>query len=185
MTVILASQSPRRKELLAKIIEEFQAIPADIDESVVGELTPLDYVLEMAQKKAQFICKQNPHNLVIGSDTIVVVDDEILGKPKDDQDAFEMLRKLSGRKHQVHTSVYMMNPKRIEQQIVSAEVTFFELTDEEIHEYIATGEHLDKAGAYGIQGQGSLLVEAIKGDYYAIVGFPVAQVKRMLAKFQD
>lgn len=183
MSVILASQSPRRKELLAKIISEFQTMPADIDESVVGELTPLDYVLEMAQKKAQLICKQNPHNLVIGSDTIVVVNDEILGKPRNDQEAFEMLRKLSGKKHLVHTSVYMMNPHQIEQKIVSAEVTFFDLSDADIYEYLATGEHQDKAGAYGIQGQGSLLVESIKGDYYAIVGFPVAQVKRMLAKF--
>ncbi|MBE9388284.1 Maf family protein [Vagococcus salmoninarum] len=184
MAIILASQSPRRKELLGKIVKKFQTMPAEIDESVVGEVSPEEYVLDMAQKKAQLICKRNPDNLVIGSDTIVAVGNEILGKPANDAEAFAMLRKLSGSSHLVHTSVYMMNPNQIEQQVVSAEVTFFDLTDEEINEYLATGEHLDKAGAYGIQGQGSLLVEKITGDYFAIVGFPVAQVKRMLAKFK-
>lgn len=183
MTVILASQSPRRKELLEKIISDFKTMPADIDESVIGELTPEDYVMDMAQKKAQLICKQNPHNLVIGSDTIVAIAGEVFGKPKNDQEAFEMLRKLSGNKHLVLTSVYMMNAEQIEQTIVSAEVEFFDLSDAEIHEYLETGEHRDKAGSYGIQGQGSLLVKKINGDYFAIVGFPVAHVKRMLAKF--
>ena len=183
MSIILASQSPRRQELLGKIVSEFRALPAAIDESIKGELTAEDYVLEMAQKKAQFIFKQNPESLVIGSDTIVTIDGKILGKPLDDEDAFNMLAKLSGRKHLVHTSLYMMNASQIEQKIVSAEVSFFHLTDEEIHTYLATGDHRDKAGSYGIQGEAALFVEKISGDYYAIVGFPIAHVKRMLAKF--
>lgn len=184
MTIILASQSPRRQELLARITPDFQAIPADIDESVAAGLTPEEYVLEMAQKKAQLIYKQNSDRLVIGSDTIVAVDGEVLGKPRDDADAFRMLRQLSGRKHLVLTSLYMMTKDQIEQTIVAAEVTFFDLSDEEINAYIASGEPQDKAGSYGIQGEAAFFVESIQGDYYAIVGFPIAHVKRMLAKFK-
>lgn len=184
MSIILASQSPRRKELLARITPDFQAIPADIDERVDPQLTPKEYVLAMARKKAELIYQQNRESLVIGSDTIVVLNNEILGKPQDESAAFKMLSALSGSTHVVYTSLCLISHDRIEEKIVAAEVTFFELTEAEIKAYIASGDPFDKAGAYGIQGQAAFFVESIKGDYYAIVGFPIAQVKRMLAKFK-
>lgn len=184
MKLILASQSPRRKELLARITSDFMTLPADIDETVNGDLSPEEYVLEMAQRKAQHIFKQNSDSLVIGSDTIVAINGEVLGKPTDEADAIRMLRQLSGTTHQVYTSLYMMAAGQIEQKIVAADVTFFALTDAEIASYVASGDPLDKAGSYGIQGEAAFFVERIEGDYYAIVGFPIAHVKRMLATFK-
>lgn len=183
MKLILASQSPRRKELLARITSDFVALPADIDETVDLALTPQEYVLEMAQRKAQHIFKQNSESLVIGSDTIVAINGEVLGKPRDELDALRMLRQLSATTHHVYTGVYIMSKEQIEQQVVAAEVTFFELTETEIASYVATGDPLDKAGSYGIQGEAAFFVEQIKGDYHAIIGFPIAHVKRMLAAF--
>lgn len=183
MAIILASSSPRRKELLAKITKEFTIVPADIDETISERLTPEEYVLSMAQQKAQVVYKNHSSDVVIGCDTIVVCDGEIMGKPKDLADARRMLERLSGKTHLVYTSIQIIGQGKIAQGTIPAEVAFFELTDEDIDKYLATGEQADKAGAYGIQGQGALLVKFIKGDYYSIVGFPVAHIAKMLENF--
>ena len=183
MALILASSSPRRQELLAKITTDFKVVPADIDETVSGKLSPEEYVLSMAQQKAQVVYKEFPADVVIGCDTIVACEGRILGKPRDRDDAREMLTFLSGKTHLVYTSVQIIGQGKIVQGTFPAEVAFFDLSVAEIDAYLATGEHSDKAGSYGIQGQGALLVKFIKGDYYSIVGFPVAHIAKMLANF--
>lgn len=180
MTLILASSSPRRQELLTKITTDFSIYPADIDESVAGNITPLDYVETMARQKAAVVFEKHPLATVIGCDTTVVFNGEIMGKPQDRTNAKEMLSRLSGQTHIVYTSVCILKGEQCIQETISAEVTFFELSETDINDYLLTDEYADKAGAYGIQGQGALLVKSIKGDYYAIVGFPVAHVSRML-----
>lgn len=185
MAIILASQSPRRRELLRRIISDFDVVPADINEEVRGYFTPLDYVLTMAAQKAAHIAKQYPNDLVIGSDTIVTIDNEILGKPTSREDAFRMLRQLSGRTHKVYTSVVLMKDDQESSATVPATVEFYDLTDEEINRYLDTKEYTDKAGAYGIQEQGALLVKSIQGDYYSIMGLPIATLYRMLPSFDE
>lgn len=184
MAVILASQSPRRKELLQRIVSDFEVVPADINEEVRGFITPMDYVLTMATKKAKYIAAKYPNDLVIGCDTIVAIGKEILGKPASRNEAFQMLKKLSGKQHSVYTSVVLIKEDQESSATVPATVTFYELTDQEINEYLDTKEYTDKAGAYGIQGQGALLVKEIHGDYYAIMGLPIATLNRMLAIFK-
>lgn len=185
MAVILASQSPRRHELLSRIISDFEVVPADIDEDVKSYFTPMDYVLTMAAQKAAHIAKQYPNDLVIGSDTIVTIDNEILGKPTSREDGFRMLRQLSGRTHKVYTSVVLMKDDQESSVTVPATVEFYDLTDEEINRYLDTKEYEDKAGAYGIQEQGALLVKSIQGDYYSIMGLPIATLYRMLPSFDQ
>ncbi|MTD41903.1 septum formation protein Maf [Erwinia sp. CPCC 100877] len=184
MAVILASQSPRRQELLGRIISNFEIVPADIDEQVKEKIAPEAYVQAMALEKATYVAEQYPEDLVIGCDTIVTIDEEILGKPASREAAFRMLRQLSGRTHKVYTSVVMKKGTQQSSVTVPAEVVFYELSDEEIERYLDTSEFKDKAGAYGIQGQGALLIKEIQGDYYAIMGLPVATVYRMLADFK-
>ena len=182
MTVILASSSPRRKELLQKSVTDFLIKPADIDETVnFGEI-PLDYVERMAKGKAAVIVADYPNDVVIGCDTTVVLGDLIMGKPATDDDARNMLHQLSGTCHQVLTSVYIATPKEIFQKTERVDVYFYDLESEDIENYLATGEHRDKAGSYGIQGQGALFVKEIKGDYYSIVGFPIGYVHQVLKK---
>jgi septum formation protein len=183
MTVILASQSPRRRELLGRIISDFEIVPADIDEEIESYFTAMDYVLEMATQKAKHVATKYPNDLVIGCDTIVAIDNEILGKPKSREDGFRMLKQLSGRTHKVYTSVVMMKDDQESSATVPATVEFFDLTDEEINHYLDSDEYKDKAGAYGIQEQGALLVKSIQGDYYSIMGLPIATVYRMLPAF--
>lgn len=183
MALILASSSPRRRELLNKITTDFIVQSAEIDETIPVNMSPTDYVSLMAREKAKAIYLKNPNDLIIGSDTIVVCENKILGKPKNSQEAKETLQMLSGQTHLVYTSVCVMAAEKTEQELVVAEVDFFDLNEMEIDKYLATGEHADKAGSYGIQGQGALFVKSIKGDYYAIVGFPVAYVSRLLEKF--
>ncbi len=182
MSVILASSSPRRKELLSKAVSEFNVIPADIDETVTMGESPLAYVERMAKEKAMCLVKEYQEAIVIGCDTTVVLGDEIMGKPKDDKDAYRMLQKLSGTTHQVLTSVYIQTPKDVFQKTETVDVVFYPLDDLDIRHYIATTEHKDKAGAYGIQGQGALFVKEISGDYYSIVGFPIGYVNQVLKK---
>lgn len=157
-------------------------MPADIDETV-HEQMPQDYVMKMAEDKAAVIAKDHPGDIVIASDTIVALENQILGKPKDRAEAFEVLRNLSGRSHMVYTSVVIRRSEQIEKALTEAKVSFFDLTDEEINDYLDTGEYADKAGSYGIQGAASLFVKEISGDYYAIVGFPVGVVHQMLKNF--
>lgn len=183
MEIILASQSPRRKELLARLVPQFAILPADIDETISATDEPQEYVTRMAQEKAAVIAQQHPEALVIACDTIVVSCGKILGKPVDDADAFAMLKGMSGSTHMVYTAVLLQKGSQTEAALVPAEVTFFPLTDEEIHAYLITGEHRDKAGAYGIQGGAGVFVKRIVGDYYSIVGFPIGVVHQLLKRF--
>ncbi|MFS7390949.1 nucleoside triphosphate pyrophosphatase [Carnobacterium maltaromaticum] len=183
MKVILASGSPRRKELLSKIISNFEVVVSDVDETIDESLPGNVIVSELAKRKALVVAENFPTDLVIGSDTIVYLDGQVLGKPTNEQEAAQMLGKLSGTKHHVYTAVYMINGSLEVTEVVDTVVTLYSLTEKEITNYIASGEPMDKAGAYGIQGLGALLVSEIQGDFYAVAGFPVAVVYRMLAKF--
>ena len=185
MAIILASQSPRRKELLRYLVTDFLIEPADVDETIQPSDEPEDYVMRMAQSKAAKIAAHHPADIVIACDTIVVNQGEILGKPVDRKDGYRMLRALSGGVHQVFTALVIRQGGQITTALVPAEVTFFELTDEEIQNYLESGEYADKAGAYGIQGGASLFVKQIVGDYYSIVGFPVGVVNQLLKKFKS
>lgn len=183
MQVILASQSPRRQELLKRLLSTFDIMPADIDESVQPHHTPETYVTEMAAAKAQAIADLHPDALVIACDTIVVHGSQIMGKPASEAAAFDLLRALSGTTHMVYTAIVLQKDSQLEQALIPAEVEFFDLTDDEIRKYLATGEYADKAGAYGIQGAAGIFVKKVTGDYYSIVGFPVGVVHQMLKRF--
>ncbi len=178
--IILASQSPRRKELLENIGVKFQILVSDIDESLVSkELEPGMYVRELAFLKALDIAKHCPKNMfVIGADTVVVLDGEILGKPKDRDEAFEMLKKLSGRTHYVFTGISIAdtNDMHTVSEYEKTAVTFKELTEKEINYYIDNYNVLDKAGAYAIQEYAGTFVKSINGDYFNIVGLPVCRL---------
>lgn len=182
MTVILASQSPRRQELLHWLMDDFEIQPADINEDVKDQYAPKDYVMEMARQKAAVVAEEHSKALVIASDTVVVLDNQILGKPKDREEAFGMLKGMSGGSHLVYTSVVLRKEDRLIEELSSAIVTFYDLTDDEINRYLDSDDYKDKAGAYGIQNGAGVFVEKIEGDYYSIVGFPVGLVNQMLKK---
>lgn len=180
--IILASASPRRKELLETAGAEFEIIVADVDESVPEGTKPEDAAIMTAEKKALAVAESHKDSVVIGADTIVVAGEKILGKPTDKTDACRMLSMLSGVEHKVITGVCLAcEDKKITFAQVS-KVKFYDLTDDEINAYVETGEPMDKAGAYGIQGKGCVLVEKIEGDYFNIVGLPVARVMKELNK---
>lgn len=183
MAVILASQSPRRKELLGRLVREFKVEPADIDETVHENDQPEEYVMRMAREKAKHVAHDHPEDLVIACDTIVVAKGEILGKPNDREDAFRMLKMMSGATHHVYTATVLRRGSKTSAALVPAKVLFFPLTDDEINDYLDTQEYRDKAGAYGIQGQAGLFVKKIDGDYYSIVGFPLGVINQMLKEF--
>lgn len=183
MKIILASASPRRQELMKLVCGSFKTVPADIDESIGDGILPMDAAELLARKKAEKVSEDYKNAVVIGCDTAVIVDDILLGKPLDDSDAYKMLALLSGRKHKVVTGVCLRYGEMEESFSAVSEVEFYPLTDEEINEYVETGEPKDKAGAYGIQGEGSLLVKGICGDFFNIVGLPAARLKRELAEF--
>jgi septum formation protein len=178
--LILASGSPRRKELLQQIHLSFSIEISNADESFSQGQTPDDVVMELARRKAVSIAAKHPGSFVIGSDTVVVYNGEILGKPSDPEHAKEMLRMLSGRTHSVYTGVSIVKDQSEKMFYKKTEVTFWELTEEEIDMYAASGEPLDKAGGYGIQGLGAFLVKEIQGDYFSVVGLPISQVYRSL-----
>ena len=181
---ILASASPRRKELLALIFDSFRVIPSDFDESLVPtDLDPARHVVYSAEMKARDIAGRYPESLVIGADTVVVVDDRILGKPRDPADAARMLHALSRRTHQVYTGIAVARDGALRSNFECTDVIFRELSDEIIARYIATGEPMDKAGAYAIQGRGSVLIESVKGCYFNVVGLPVYRLSRVLQEF--
>lgn len=184
--LILASNSPRRKELLGLITTDFTVRAADADETLPEGISPEKAVVYLSELKAKAVF--NGVDTVLGADTVVVLDGEILGKPHDDDEAFSMLRSLSGRKHLVYTGVTILNPKKSSSFFRETEVYFNGLSDEEIWDYIKTGECRDKAGAYGIQGYGSRFVSKINGDYFNVVGLPVSavyQALRDLGRFVD
>lgn len=184
MKIVLASQSPRRKELLGRMGLEFVTQASKIDESAFDGLEARELVATLSREKAQWIARQlDGETLVIGADTVVVRDGAALGKPKDTEDAVAMLLSLSGRDHQVCTGVTVCRGDRVLTQVEEAQVTFRELTEAEVRQYVSTGEPMDKAGAYGIQGLGGLLVEGIRGDYSNVVGLPVCRLGQMLKDF--
>lgn len=178
--LILASGSPRRRELLSLITDEFEILVSGCDE-FVPEGTPAEKVPAiLAEQKALAVAKLRPEDTVIGSDTVVVLNDEIFGKPKDKAHAHAMLKALSGKRHFVYTGVAVAEKGEVRSFVQKTEVEFYELSDETIEKYIATGEPMDKAGAYGIQGKGSVLVKGIVGDYFNVMGLPVAETARFL-----
>ncbi len=181
--IILASASPRRKELLSTAGLEFTVRVADVEEVIDENATPDEVVMSLALQKAQAVAQADPTATVIGADTVVVLDGEILGKPENEQNAIEMLTALSGRSHTVYTGVAIINGKKIKNFCEATQVEFFPLTEDEIRSYVATGEPMDKAGAYGIQGKGCVLVRKIDGDYFNVVGLPVSRVCRELRDF--
>lgn len=176
--LILASKSPRRKELLSLITENFVIKTANVDETLPRGITPDKAVEYLSKIKAEPFA--NGVDTVIGADTVVAVDGKILGKPANRQEAFDMLKTLSGKYHSVFTGVTVIKPEGTVTFSAETKVKFFDLTDPEINAYIATGECDDKAGAYGIQGKGALLVEKIDGDYFNVVGLPVNLVNKLL-----
>ena len=184
MDIILASQSPRRRELLERMgVGDFRIVTPDIDEQMDRELPPGELVGRISLEKALAVQAQEGKGpIIIAADTVVALDGAVLGKPADELDAFKMLSTLSGCRHQVYTGLTVLRGE--EQYTVSEEttVTFRELSAEEIDRYVATGEPMDKAGAYGIQGYGALLVEGIQGDYYNVMGLPVCRLGLLLRR---
>lgn len=181
--LILASESPRRIELLQRLSIPFESIVSGFDENGPRPTKPVDVVTFLATMKAQSVFATHPKDVVIGSDTIVVVDNHILEKASTADEAREMIALLSGKTHQVMTAVHIVSANHQVTWCSQSLVTFYKLTDEEIARYIATDEWRGKAGAYAIQGHGALLIEKINGDYYTIMGFPIAQVARHLDQF--
>jgi len=174
--VILAAQSPRRRELLTLIGVAHEVRPADIDETVRPGERPAPHAERLAREKALAIAAGEPDALTVGSDTIVVLDGDILGKPSDRDHARRMLRRLSGREHVVFTAVAVAHGSRVVSGVEEVTVRFRALADDEIDAYIATGEPMDKAGAYGIQGYGATIVEGIEGDYFAVMGLALGRM---------
>ena len=184
MSLILASGSPRRKELLQLITEDFTVYSVDADETLPAGMPVEMAAAYLADLKASTAAKIFPDQIVIGCDTIVLLGDEIMGKPKDREDAHRMLRALSGETHSVLTGTSLYYGTQTTVFTTETLVTFYPLSDAEIERYLDTGEPFDKAGAYGIQGKGSLLVQGIEGDYFHVVGLPVAALSRALTQFE-
>lgn len=186
MKFILASQSPRRKELLARVVSDFDVRVSHVEEVVPAGLQPQEVVMHLAKIKAEAVARElrleQPAQrfAVIGADTVVALDHQIMGKPKDRADCVRMISALSGREHAVHTGVAVVVDGRTESFYERTAVRFLPLSDEEINWYASLDEPYDKAGAYGIQGYGSLLVEGICGDYFNVMGLPVASLRRRL-----
>ena len=182
MNIILASASPRRKEILGNTNVKFTVIKSEIDEVILDNEKPQQVVMRLAFEKCLDIASKHEEDLVIGADTIVVLDDEILGKPKDEKEAYRMIKSLSNRTHQVITGISLINLQSNTKIIdcVVSNVKFKDLSEEDIRDYLQTNESLDKAGAYGIQGDGALLVEEIQGDYFNIVGLPISKLSDLL-----
>ena len=178
--VVLASASPRRRELLTLVGIEHVTMPANIDESYLDGETPRQHAERLARAKASIIDVSDA--VVVGSDTIVVVDGDVLGKPRDRAHAAEMLRRLSGRSHIVMTGVAVRWQGRLASGLEETGVTFRRLSDDDIERYIDTGEPMDKAGAYGIQGYGATIVERVNGDYFAVMGLALNHLVRLFGE---
>ncbi len=184
MRIILASQSPRRRELLERMgLTQFDIIPARGEERADPALAPAQLVEELSRQKAAEIAQIHPDALIIAADTVLSVDGRVLGKPHSRQEAVDMLTALSGREHVVYSGLTVWYQGRSITQHEATEVRFRTLTVQDITHYVATGEPMDKAGAYGIQGYGCTLVEGISGDYYNVMGLPVCRLAQILAGF--
>ena len=184
-TIILASTSPRRKELLEKIGLVFKVEPSDYPEDLVSHLKPEELVINISQNKARAVAAKYPDAIIIAADTIGIIGKRVVGKPHTATEAIAMLKLLSGRSHLVITGLSVMDSKsgKIVSRSVQTRVYFRKLADSEVRHYVATGEPLDKAGAYAIQGLGSLLVEKINGDYYNVMGLPLNVLYQILQEF--
>jgi len=180
--LILASRSPRRAQLLTAAGVVFEVLAVDVDETPLPNEAPAAYVERLAIEKATAVLALRPAARVLGADTTVTVDSEILGKPLDDEDAGRMLRKLSGRAHLVHTGVAVVSARGVQSGVDTTRVWFDPMTDEDISWYVATGEPVDRAGAYAIQGFASRFIPRIEGSYSNVVGLPVAMVSSILKK---
>jgi septum formation protein len=180
--LVLASRSPRRVQLLEMLGLRFRTDPADLEEEPFPGEDALVHAERLAREKAEHVLSRNPGHLVIGSDTVVILDGELLGKPGTPEEAVEMLLRLQGREHRVGTGIAVADPSgRVETSVVSVLVRFRPFRRRTAEEYVRTGEPLDKAGAYGIQGYGATIIEEIEGDFFAVMGLPVS---RMISLFR-
>lgn len=183
--VILASQSPRRRQLLGQIgLQNFEVLAPEADESYDSALTPEETVATLSRRKAEAAAVLAGDAVIIAADTMVFLDDLRLGKPHSEEEAFRMLSALSGRTHQVRTGVTAARGGEMLTRVETTDVTFRGLTEREIWAYIRTGDPMDKAGAYGVQGKAALFVEGIRGDYFNVMGLPLCLLGRMLERFQ-
>lgn len=177
MKIILASKSPRRQEILETMGVQFEIDVADVDESVDESFSPIEAVCEISKRKAGKVAERHGKDeIIISADTVVVIDGKIIGKPRDTEDAFNILKNLSGRTHEVYTGFTLCGNGKTKTDFEVTKVHFKKLCDDDIRRYVATGEPMDKAGAYGIQQKGNLFVEYIHGDYYNVVGFPISKI---------
>ncbi len=183
--VILASQSPRRKELLSLIYDDFDIVVSNAEEIVPSGTENCDIPLVLSVIKAKSIAENHPDSLVIGADTIVLFEDKVLGKPKSYDEAFSMIKMLSGKTHKVITGCTLAKKGKILSFSVTTDVKFFALSDDEIANYVAQNESYDKAGGYGIQSKGAVLVEKIDGDFYNVVGLPIAHLRKKIKDFES
>ena len=181
MRYILASKSPRRRELLSEIIDNFEIITAEVDESLPSDIHPKCGVEILAVRKGEAVARANPDAVVISSDTLVELSGIPLGKPRDEAEAVSMLKNLSGKAHNVHTGVAVHLGGRVFSGVASTAVYFRDMADGEIKEYVASGDPMDKAGSYGIQSGGGKFVEKIEGDYDTVVGLSLRLVKKILS----
>ena len=185
MDIILASTSPRRKELLGQIgLKDYRILSPDVEEVLDEMLPPAQLVEGLSRQKALAVRgRVDEDDVIIAADTVVSLEGEVLGKPADEMDAFKMLSALSGNRHQVYTGLTVIRGEQVVTEHEMTTVTFRDLDPEEIEHYIATGEPMDKAGAYGVQGLGALLVERLDGDFFNVMGLPVLRLSRMLERF--
>ena len=183
--VILASASPRRKELMKNIVDDFKIIVSDIDEEKSYHFSPLEAVIDIAKRKGEKVHQEHFDDLVISADTIVVLDEKIIGKPNDANDAKRILKELSNRTHKVITAYCLFKKDKFFENYVISEVTFNKLSDDLIDEYVKTGSPLDKAGAYGVQDNEKYhIIKAVKGDINNVIGFPVDAIKKDYSLFE-
>lgn len=181
MELILASGSPRRREMFSLIGLKFTVVPSDADENI-PPCPPAEFVEQLALRKAAAVKKDRPGCCVVGSDTIVALDGDIIGKPADEEDAFRILSRLSGKTHTVYTGLAVLTDTTAEVLHDAVKVTFAAMSAQEIRDYIASGEPMDKAGAYGIQGPGGVFVERVEGCYFTVIGMPLPRLYQALER---
>lgn len=184
MEIILASKSPRRRELMERMGLSFSVVESGADENISKDLPPEEYVKELSYRKAAYVAREHRCACVVGSDTIVVYDGKILGKPKTRDEAFSMLRMLSGKTHTVYTGIAVVCGDKTLVDCDATRVTFSELSDDEINGYIDTGDPMDKAGAYGIQGRFCSYIERVEGSFFTVMGLPVHLLYKMLKEIE-
>lgn len=183
LPLVLASASPRRRKLLYMLALDHEVLPADVDEGLLPGEAPRAHVERLARAKALYVAARRPNALVLGADTVVALDDEVLGKPASQKDAVATLVRLAGRQHEVHTGLALAEPNGVTAVTTSSTRVRFRAFDDAVaRRYVATGEPLDKAGSYGIQELGAALVDGVEGDYYTVVGLPVAALVRLLER---